>query len=99
MPLHLAFLFALFDSLVNTNSTNTNFTKFLPTQWNVKGLAAQVHSSRLNLSIDIHAGKALVEDNGYSRQLLLRCSQTAGKRWEKTNSYLSSVLFKKYNTF
>tara|TARA_R110000822_G_scaffold12807_6_gene46085 strand:- start:4741 stop:4959 length:219 start_codon:yes stop_codon:yes gene_type:complete len=38
----------------------------LPTQGNLKGLEAQVHSSRLNLSTYIHVGKALIEENGYS---------------------------------
>ncbi len=52
----------------------TKLIKFFPTQRELKGLAAQVHSSRLNLSTYIHAGKALIEDKGYSRQLLLRCS-------------------------
>ena len=48
--------------------------KFFSTQRELKGLAAQAHSSRLNLSTYIPAGKALIEDKGYSRQLLLRCS-------------------------
>ena len=46
------------------NYTNSN--KFLLTQRELKGLEAQVIRSKHNLSIDIHVGKALIEENVYS---------------------------------
>ena len=52
----------------------TKLIKFFPTQRELKGLNAQVCSSRPNLSTYIHLGTALIDDNSYSRQLLLRCS-------------------------
>jgi hypothetical protein len=50
---------------IESNYTNSN--KFLPTQRDLKGLEAQVHCSRLNLSTYIHVGKTLIVENGYSR--------------------------------
>ena len=45
---------------------NTKLIKFFPTQRELKGLEAQVIRSKHNLSTDIHVGKTLIKENGYS---------------------------------
>jgi len=53
---------------------NSKFNKFLPTQRELKSLEAQVCGSQLNLSTYMQVARALIEEHGYSRQVLLRCS-------------------------
>ena len=48
---------------------NTKSIKLFPTQRELKGLEAQVISSRHNLSTYIHVSKALIDEYGCSRQL------------------------------
>jgi hypothetical protein len=41
-----------------------NSNKFIPTLRELKGLEADAIRSKHNLSFDIHASKALIEENG-----------------------------------
>ena len=52
---------------LNKRWNYTKSIKLFPTQRELKGLEAQVISSRHNLSTYIHVCKALIDENGYSR--------------------------------
>jgi len=76
------------------NYTNSN--KFLLTQRELKGLEAQVIRSKHNLSTDIHVGKALIEENGYS---LVKINNAAYRPFRLALWELSSDMITAQNFF
>lgn len=60
-----------FEQLLNVEISDSNSNKFLPTQRDLKGLEAHIHSSRQNLityiSAYIFVVKVLMKEHGYSR--------------------------------